>query len=234
MYRPRLSYDKNKVPILKAKDIDVIAERMLLDYNPKLLKKPQAVDVEDFAFNYLKLKQDFQYLSNSGLYLGMLVFNNTSKIPVYVPEVNRAEYISARAGTIIVDNSLIEDGQENRYRFTIGHECFHDIFHFEYYGAYNENQITFLDEVQKPLICCRAVSAYKEKNKRVWTDVDFMEYQANQGSAALLMPETTVRLAVEELKQTEEDLLFLAYNISEIFKVSQESARYRLKHLGII
>ena len=39
----------------------------------------------------------------AGVYLGMTVFNDTDKVPVYDPIQNRAEYISARANTIIID-----------------------------------------------------------------------------------------------------------------------------------
>ena len=49
----------------------------------------------------------------------MTVFNDTDRVPVYDPIQNRAEYISARANTIIIDRTLLEENQEHRYRFTV-------------------------------------------------------------------------------------------------------------------
>lgn len=86
------------------------------------LRTPQEIDIDLFVQDYLGMEQDFQYLSHCGLYLGMTVFNETDKIPVYNPAKYCAEYISAKANTVIIDNSLLEENQEHRYRFTMGHE----------------------------------------------------------------------------------------------------------------
>jgi Zn-dependent peptidase ImmA (M78 family) len=129
MFDPSYYISKSGVPILNKDYIDYIAERFLEDFCSEALRKPQAIDIDSFAMNYLKLKQDFQYLSHCGLYLGMMVFNDTKKVAVYNPDKNRAEYIEAREGTFIIDNSLLEKNQECRYRFTVGHEASHWIFH---------------------------------------------------------------------------------------------------------
>jgi hypothetical protein len=42
------------VPILKNTAIEADTERILRDYDPSLLKIPQALPVEDFAENYLE------------------------------------------------------------------------------------------------------------------------------------------------------------------------------------
>lgn len=86
------------------------------------LRTPQEIDIDLFVQDYLGMEQDFQYLSHCGLYLGMTVFNETDKIPVYNPAKYCAEYISTKAKTVIIDNSLLEENQEHRYRFTMGHE----------------------------------------------------------------------------------------------------------------
>lgn len=131
------SYRKkyNGVPILRKTEIDTIAERCIMDFNPDMLREPMEIDIDSFVQNYLGLRQDFQYLSHSGVYLGMMVFEDTCKVPVYVPEANRVEYISAKAGTVIIDRRLLEKGQEHRYRYTMGHESGHSIFHKGYFSA---------------------------------------------------------------------------------------------------
>lgn len=55
----------------------------------------------------------------------MTVFNDTNKVPVYIHETNIEEYISAKARTVIIDNNLLEEYQEHRYRYIMGHDIFH-------------------------------------------------------------------------------------------------------------
>ena len=49
----RLKYGTNNIPILSNETIDEHAELLIGDYDSSLLSQPQAVDVEDFAENYL-------------------------------------------------------------------------------------------------------------------------------------------------------------------------------------
>lgn len=53
------------------------------------------IDIDGFAQSYLGLTQDFQYLSHNGIYLGMMIFNDTNKVPVYDPATKEPS-ISAR------------------------------------------------------------------------------------------------------------------------------------------
>ena len=71
-------------------------------------------------------------------------FNDTDKVPVYDPQNNCADYISAKAHTVIIDKTLLEENQEHRYRFTMGHEAGHEFLHKEYF-AYDPDQITLFD-----------------------------------------------------------------------------------------
>lgn len=144
MYYPNIRRKRSGTPILSRKEIDKITENLIADFCPEALKNPQEIDVDLFVQDYMKMDQDFQYLSHCGVYLGMTVFNDTDKIPVYDPVKNRAEYVSERARTIIIDNTLLEESQEHRYRFTVGHEGGHGYFHTEYF-AYDPNQLTFMD-----------------------------------------------------------------------------------------
>jgi Zn-dependent peptidase ImmA (M78 family) len=226
----------NDVPILNKAEIDTIAEKYILDFNPEAMKSPMAIDIDSFVLNYLGLKQDFQYLSHNGVYLGMMVFNDTNKVPVYVPETNRAEYISAKARTVIIDNNLLEEDQEHRYRYTMGHEGGHDIFHRDYF-SYNPNQLSLLDSVAQPLIQCRAVPVNgKTKPVSQWDDKDSMEWQANYLSAALLMPRTMVLRLIQSLPPQHEWLRNAKYvhEVVKTFNVSWQAAGNRLKCLRII
>lgn len=236
MYCPSFRTKKNGVPVLSKQEIDIIAERFILDFCPEAQKTPMGLDIDSFLQNYLGLEQDFQYLSHNGAYLGMTVFNDTNKLPVYIPETNSAEYISAKARTIIIDNSLLEEGQEHRCRYTMGHEAGHDIFHKGYF-SYNPDQISLFDDPPGPLIKCRAVDINRQpKPVKLWDDNDRMEWQANYLSSALLMPKTMVFELIQSVTYPHEIFRKSTYVVEmmKTFNVSCQAAENRLKSLGII
>ena len=109
------------IPVLSREEIDMIAEDVLRDYDPKYLKDPQPINVDLFAQEYLGMDQDFQYLSHNGVYMGMTIFNDTDRLPVYDPVKGRAEWVSEKANTIVIDNRLLEPDKEMQYQFTMGH-----------------------------------------------------------------------------------------------------------------
>ena len=96
MYTPSLRVKNNGVPILSKAEIDAIGERFVRDFQPEVLTNPSPVDIEGFIEFYLGMTPDYQYLSHNGVYLGMTVFNDTNKVPVFDPATNRAEYIVPR------------------------------------------------------------------------------------------------------------------------------------------
>lgn len=236
MYFPSYRKKKNGVPVLSKAEIDNIAEQFIFDFSPEAMKNPMEIDIDSFVLNYLGLKQDFQYLSHNGVYLGMTVFNDTNKVPVYIPETNKAEYISAKARTVIIDNNLLEEDQEHRYRYTMGHEGGHDIFHRGYF-SYDPNQLSLFDSPAEPMIQCRAVPVNgKTKPVSQWDDRDSMEWQANYLSSALLMPKRMVIKLIKSLPP-ENDFFRNATYVQEVvstFNVSYQAAEYRLKELGLI
>ncbi|NLK21045.1 MAG: ImmA/IrrE family metallo-endopeptidase [Epulopiscium sp.] len=237
MYFPSYRIKRNGVPILSKIEIDNIAEAYLQDFCPKAMKTPMELDIDSFIQNYLGLKQDFQYLSHNGIYLGMTVFNDTNKLPVYDPITQQAEYISTKAGTIIIDNSLLALGQEHRYRYTMGHEGGHNIFHKHYFTCLSSQSIVFGRELGA-MVQCRALPiASKTKPVSQWDDGDRMEWQANYMSSALLMPKTMVYHLIKSLLPNKDDEIRYKdyiYKIVRTFNVSKQAAEYRLKQLGII
>lgn len=120
MFRPEIKRKKSGAHVLSRKQIDIIGEGLVREFNPSALMTPQEIDIYLFAQDYLGMDQDFAYLSHCGVYLGMTVFNDTEKVPVYDPTTNTADYMSAKAHTVIIDKTLLADNQEHRYRFTMG------------------------------------------------------------------------------------------------------------------
>jgi Zn-dependent peptidase ImmA (M78 family) len=236
MYFPSYRTKKNGVPILKKAEIEIIAERFIADFSPEALETPMEIDVDSFVLNYLGMKQDFQYLSHNGVYLGMTVFNDTNKVPVYKPETNTAEYAKAKARTVIIDNNLLEEDQEHRYRYTMGHEGGHDILHKGYF-SYNPNQISLFEPREEPIIQCRAVPINGNlKPVELWDDKDSMEWQANYLSSALLMPKKMVFKLINSLPKRNDMFKDATYvhEVVNTFNVSWQAAENRLNNLGII
>ncbi len=242
MYRPSIKRKKTGVPVLSRKEIDIIGERLVAEFCPDAVITPQEIDIDLFVQDYLGADMDYQYLSHCGVYLGMTVFNETDKVPVFDPVNNRAEYIHANANTIIIDNTLLEKNQEHRYRFTTGHEAAHSYLHAEYFG-YDPNQLTFADLLgdgfSAPMLQCRIDNKKAGiPNSKTWGDKEWMEWQANALSSAILMPKSMVLKIAEEIKNSNINKFWMSMalvdKVSEIFNVSWEAASYRLKELGII
>ena len=239
MYIPDIKRKKSGVPVISSEQIDIITERLIEEFSPEVLRTPQPFDIDLFAQDYLKMEQDFHYLSHCGCYLGMTVFNDTKRVPVYDPTKNRAEYTEAKANTIIIDKRLLEANQEHRYRFTMGHEAGHGFFHKPYF-AYDPNQITlemFLDETPPAMIQCR-IEGRRNDPKGLQTDEDWMEWQANAFSSSLLMNKTTVMMLYDDIKKRVPNPAHIPYcladEMSRFYNVSPEAATYRLQKLNLI
>ena len=246
MYVAEIMRKRSGAPVLSRKEIDDIGENLVSDFNPAAMQMPQEIDIDLFVQDYLGADQDFQYLSHCSVYLGMTVFNDTDKVPVYDPVQNRAEYISSRANTIIIDQTLLEEKQEHRYRFTMGHEASHVFLHTPYF-AYDPNQITLMDLMgggkEAAMIQCRVDTKKMNcEQQAVWTDKEWMEWQANALSSAILMPRAMVLKVVREIRKkpgfcqkTETQRCYIeADTVSQVFNVSFQAATIRLKELGVM
>jgi Zn-dependent peptidase ImmA (M78 family) len=243
--RPKYKTTATGVPVIKNSDIDADVELLLSDYDATLLVTPQPVDIEDFAENYLNLNLHFDNLSHNGSIWGMMVFNNR-KIPVYVSELNRAEYFPVDANTIVLDNSLLEEKREVLLRSTLAHECGHSVYHRQIFEE-DDNQLSLFPGEPKNNIAmavCRKtdIAGGFRASRDLKTDHDWIEHHAKYFSAATLMPRSAMRIACEWFKaQTRvrmpQEISYQAYqlerHIASTFYVSQESAGIRIKQLGL-
>jgi hypothetical protein len=234
MYTPAFKVSRNRVPILSKDDIDAIGERFAADFCPDALRTPMEIDVDRFVTRYLGMQQDYQYLSHCSMYLGMTVFNDTDRVTVYNPVLNQAEYISARAGTVIIDNALLDEKQEHRYRYTMGHEAGHGVLHACYFG-YNPVKTSLFGANCEPLVKCRVDGAsVSHKPYGTWTDSDRMEWQANKFASALLMPVSMVKRVAKTAELRSSSVNAALERTAAVFNVSYEAAHYRLQELGLI
>lgn len=237
MYQPKIRKLRSGIPILRNCEIDAHAEAFLRDYDVTLLETPKPVDIEAFAEFYLGLSLDYVYLSHCGLILGRMVFQEIESVPVYLPKEKYADYLYAKRGTLLIDNTLLDDRKEYRLRSTIGHECGHWVFHLDYYMGKNKRNY---QKNAQPLefTGCKKTDieggAEIAGRRRLTTDADWLEHHAKYFSAAVLMPKTPFLQAVSEL--TDRDRLpetELAEKLAVVFQVPPASAKIRLQQLGI-
>lgn len=234
MYTPQYGRDVKCIPILSRRCIDDIAEGFLADYQPEALRKPMPIDIDRFLEMYLGVTPDYQFLSHNMVYLGMTVFHDTTHIPVFDPSTNHAEYLCAKANTVIFDTRLVEEAnQEHRYRFTGGHEAGHVIFHRPYFDRLDRirNRLGITDALYTQ---CRDAALNKTSKRKLQTDSDWLEWQANQFSSSLLMPRSTVMSFVDNYGYTKNGLFHVLVEMESAFNVSAAAAMNRLKNLGIL
>ena len=212
----------------------------IYDFDRTLLTDPRPVDIEKFMEFYLGLTPEYNFLTHCGLILGRMVFNDTNKLAVYVPEEKRADYISAKRGTVVLNNTLLEDKNEVCLRSTMGHECGHWIYHKEFFTV-DPYQMTLFDISYQAATACREADIFGGR-KRLITDHDWLEHQAKMFSACILMPRSAfmkylmdpkLRGYVENCPAEWDYDNVLATYAAARFDVSVQSARIRLFQLGM-
>lgn len=117
--------------ILSREIIEKISKEILSEYKPILLTTPQALDVYDFA-DYLGLTTEIKYLSEDESILGLTSFNDGIYF-VYEDDRKTKYPIEVKKDTIIIENSLLLNPFEGRERYTVTHECSHQILHKPYF-----------------------------------------------------------------------------------------------------
>lgn len=262
----KLNYRKTAtgVPLLSRTEIDRLAEAVVYDFCPEAMEKPQPIDVEMFCEKYLGLNLEFQYLSNCGLYLGMMVFHDTNKIIVYNKKEHIAEYAHVKGGTVIIDNSLlsydlnkkVKEIKQSNYDKKMKTHFINQIsekarrrehrYRFTLSHETAGHALLHKDYFDHPIqntvsgIQCRNLSEQGKKEFHSFSDYDWMEWQANNMASSFLMPATMVRKTVSELINhlgnvwEEYKYYSMVMQVSEVFNVSVEAATIRLKHLGLI
>lgn len=228
--------DSNGIPLLSKSQLEVYGESVLRDFSPAVLESPQTTDIDGLITNYMGFGFEYQYLSNNSVYLGVTVFDDTDTLPIYNPELNRAEFLSVKKNTIIIEGTLAENPLlERRERFTEGHEASHGLLHPVYYQE--RSQYAGFSDIggsySKPYI--PDLSGVDKDGRRLKGEA-WLEWQANYLASVLLMP----RVAVKRLKNMIEPKgsrywhLDLISTMSEVFKVSEEAARVRLGSLNYL
>ena len=226
--------------ILTNEDFEKIAKDLLQLYIPKVLKEPQALDIDYFAQECLPLDIRATHLTLRNSILGMVIFAQMS-VDCY-DEHYQPQTLMLEEGTMLVEASLLGEGNRPRLRFTKAHEVGHWIAHRTYHSDDKRKY-----EYRSTYIACRNVSieqaSYRKKNR---SNEDCIELQADKIGAALLMPkEPFIEASIFAMRKAglsskcliEEEQSGQNWEViedlSSKFEVSKTAAQIRMKRLGL-
>lgn len=228
---------KDNVPIISNAAIEDTIDDILRDFDSSLLEVPQALNVDEFVEEWLGIDLDFPFLSHTGFIFGKTIFRPTL-VTIYDNEKGIADEIPIDSPTILIDNRLNEKGNENLYRSTTMHESAHYIFHRDYYMQ----DPRYMKQEYEPFANCSKKDICGSDGKKKFTTArEFLEHHAKYASAAFLMNRHAMTVLCTDKSVIREayrrDPMFPNYELSTIvadtFKVSEESARIRMRTLKL-
>ena len=233
------------VPYISYEAMDEYAETIVHNFSPETIASPTVLDVERFVEIYLALVVEYKSIVSDKPILAMTAFN---KGVVYVSEPHGQQHpILINAGSMIVDAKLLTKRNLARRRFTVMHEASHWILHrkfFENVPAKTAN--TFKNQH----LAVKEDSVSYSCSVSEQSDIKTMERQADYLAAAMLMPKTTLRMAVRDFfaglnefprkicrgsSEREDNLAIqLTEYVAKKFRVSKSAALIRLEKLDEI
>jgi Predicted Zn peptidase len=202
---------------LSKEDIENIGDSVIEDYtNQNDIKNQLPVDIERFARSYLGLNIEYQKLSDNGKILGLTSYMG---VVLELSFSDGSSFLSVPEDTILLDTQFTILRNQRRKRFTIAHECAHQI-------------LARIEENINNEISCR----------RLYTSEDWVEWQANSLGAVLLIPRLALfaelNRDIAPFKPTiyGDRLNTMDYKrvkrLSDKFGVSVSAMKIRLKELG--
>ena len=192
--------------------LEAIARNIITQYDPSLLSEPAPIPVEVMIEKMYGLTLEFQFIRNNGRILGETVFEDTP-VPIYERENHEGyKLVPVKAGTVIIDASLINCRKDGRFRYTCAHELAHYVIHKSFYMQLGETAAM-----------TRTVKSSDADAK--------IERQADRLAGYLLMPKGTVKMAYHRNRHIQSDIVaFLA----DLFAVSNQAMEIRLKEMGLL
>lgn len=225
---------KNIVPILYKKDLDDEATTFLQQYFPEALEKPMAVPIADIAKDMgLEIIQGNRITDDFSVF-GEIYFTSGRATIYDLFKVSKTT-IDVKRGTILVDAYTFWERNLGCVKNTIAHEVYHWYKHRMYAAI---KHVLYGQD----FVACRCLSnmAYPQKDEE-WSDIQRMEWQANNMAPRILMPYRTFRMKVEELLQAYDYensplkptfLTSVAEELREFYGVSRQSVLIRMLETG--
>lgn len=192
--------------------LEAIARKVISQYDPRLLHAPSPIPVESIIEQVYGLTMEFQFIRSNGRVLGETVFE-TAMVPIY-ERGNGGGYklIPVKAGTVIIDASLIHNRGDGRFRFTCAHELAHWVLHKEFYTQRGET------------------AAMTSAARSSETDLA-IERQADRLGCYLLMPKGSVKMA---FYNTHGGAGNKTAALAELFGVSRQAMQIRLEEMRLL
>jgi hypothetical protein len=190
--------------------LEVIARKIISQYDPCLLNAPAPIPVESIMEKVYGLTIELQYIRNDGRILGETIFADCM-IPIYERE-SGYQLIPATAGTVIIDASLVHKRSDGRYRYTLAHELAHWVIDRDYFTQIGET-----------------AAMTKKAAKSSDTDAA-IERQATRLGSYILMPKGMVKIAYYHNRNCGNVIA----TISELFGVSAQAMEIRLNETGLL
>jgi hypothetical protein len=159
------------------------ANDLIRQTNAKRFKAPEEIDVYDIV-DFLGCTPDWLYLTPVGKILGMTAFSDFIWLAwpaSHFEEGMVPHQVYINTGTILIDESLLDNGDKAKERFTVIHECFHWILHQKCYKR----------RLREYSSVCTA-SMIRNTGKKPMTAMEINEWQANYCAACFLMPKAAV------------------------------------------
>lgn len=225
---------KSLIPVIRKRDFDNKASEFLTKYCPEALQKPMAVPIGDIARKKMGLRVYTDYrLTEDFSILGQMCFTN-GLVPIYDKEEDGFYDKKVRYGTMFIDPDTYFMRNLGSVNNTTAHECVHWEEHRLYYMS--------LPSSDTVAVACRCPTTEKsEETQQDWTDIDWMEWQANGIAPRILMPVQTFSKTVEDIKKRysprtgnrAEDIKAIARRVADFYHVSMQSAAIRMSELDI-
>ncbi|MCR4578675.1 MAG: ImmA/IrrE family metallo-endopeptidase [Clostridiales bacterium] len=220
------------VPYLSSSFIDEFCDDLVARFDKGVTRDLHPLNIDDFATGHMGLRLVYENMSCNFSVLGAMLFEDTAYFPVYDPRRDRAEYISAREGDVVLEKKLLDASQNDRLRYTLAHEVGHALWHGMYYNSLKRS-----GKAMNGFMLCgrdnlRSISedAARLSRRRL------IEYQANRSASALLMPKSAVKRLRDRLgkPETPDERADLVIYTAAAFRVSDFAAKIRLKELGML
>lgn len=222
------------VPVISKVQFDNVATEFLEQYYPDALKTPMAVPIIEIAKKKMGLKIIAEYrLSEDFSIYGQICFSS-GLATIYDRDEDEYRDIKVRRGTVFIDPDTIRERNLGCLHNTIAHECVHWYEHRNYYlcnaGVDFSRPVAFRCPIEEKDEC------YQTE----WSDVDWMEWQANGIAPRILMPREMFTIAAETFIKEGRSILgnqlpswWIQNKLAELFNVSKQSAGIRMNELGI-
>lgn len=229
------SYATVKRPYISKVELEDEATSFLREHYQDALNYPLAVPIvqiaSDMGINIIcheRLTEDFSIL-------GQMIFGDT-EVDIYKEETMEYVALSVTKGTMLVDQHTGLVAGRGCYNNTVAHEAFHWYRHRDYFEGLIKSGVGGISATR----CNRDQIEGRIKGK-LTSDIDWIEWQANNIAPRILMPFQSFTNSAEEIarshkgyyKSKEYTFKKVVHELADYYHVSFTSAAIRFQELGL-